>query len=46
LMAAVVLEGRGVAAEVRTLRKQFTEMGYRFSGPEFESLLGRLHGLI
>jgi len=46
LMAAVVLEGRGVAAEVRALRQPFTEMGYCFKGPEFEPLLRRLHELI
>ena len=46
LMAAVVLEGRGVAAEVRALREPFTEMGYCFKGPEFEPLLQRLHELI
>ena len=46
LMAAVVLEGRGVAAEVRALREPFTEMGYCFKGPEFEPLLRRLHDLI
>jgi len=46
LMAAVVLGGRGVAAEVRALREPFTEMGYCFKGPEFDPLLQRLHGLI
>jgi aminomethyltransferase len=46
LMAAVVLEGRGVAAEVRALREPFTEMGYCFKGAEFEPLLRRLHELI
>jgi len=46
LMAAVVLEGRGVAAEVRALREPYTEMGYCFSGPEFDPLLQRLHELI
>jgi aminomethyltransferase len=46
LMAAVVLEGRGVAAEVRALRRQFTEMDYCFKGPEFDPLLRRLHALI
>ncbi len=45
-MAAVVLEGRGVAEEVRKLRKPFTEMGYCFKGPEFDPLLQRLHDLI
>jgi aminomethyltransferase len=46
LMAAVILEERGVAAEVRTLRQRFTEMGYCFKGPEFDPLLQRLHELI
>ena len=45
-MAAVVLEGRGVAAEVRALRGPFTEMGYCFKGPEFDPLVQRLHELI
>jgi len=46
LMAAVILEGRGVAAEVRALREPFTEIGYCFKGPEFDPLLQRLHGLV
>ena len=46
LMAAVILEGRGVADEVRELRAPFTEMGYCFKGPEFEPLVQRLHELI
>ena len=46
LMAAVILEGRGVAAEVKSLRGQFTDIGYCFKGPEFEPLLRRLHELI
>ena len=46
LMAAVVLEGRGVAHEVRTLRAPFTEMAYCFKGPEFDPLVRRLHELI
>ena len=46
LMAAVVLEGRGVAAEVRRLREPFTRMGYCFEGPEFAPLLERLHELV
>jgi glycine cleavage system T protein (aminomethyltransferase) len=46
LMAAAVLEGRGVAAEVRALREPFTEVGYCFKGPEFDPLLQRLHDLI
>jgi aminomethyltransferase len=45
LVAAVVLEGRGVASDVRALRQQFTEIGYCFKGPEFDPLLQRLHGL-
>jgi aminomethyltransferase len=46
LMAAVVLEGRGVAAEVKALRQQFTRMGYCFKGAEFDPLVQRLHELI
>ncbi len=46
LMAAVILEGRGVAAEVKALRSQFTEIGYCFKGPEFDPLLQRLHQLL
>ncbi len=45
LMAAVVLEGRGVAAEAKALRQQFTEIGYCFKGPEFDPLVQRLHQL-
>ena len=46
LMAAVILEGRGVAEEVRKLRAPLTELGYCFKGPEFDPLVQRLHGLI
>jgi aminomethyltransferase len=46
LMAAVILEGRGLAAEVKALRGRFTEMGYCFKGPEFDPLVQRLHELI
>jgi aminomethyltransferase len=46
LIAAVVLEGRGVAAEVRRLREPFTEMQYCFRGPDFDPLMRRLHELI
>jgi aminomethyltransferase len=46
LMAAVVLEGRGVAAEARALRQRFTEIGYCFKGPEFAPLVQRLHELV
>jgi aminomethyltransferase len=46
LMAAILLEGRGVAAEVRRLRAPFTEIGYCFAGPEFDPLVQRLHELI
>lgn len=46
LMAAVVLDGRGVAVEVKKLRAPFTELGYCFTGPEFDPLVQRLHDLI
>ncbi|NLE23096.1 MAG: glycine cleavage system aminomethyltransferase GcvT [Actinobacteria bacterium] len=46
LMAAVILEERGVADEVRALRKDFTEIGYCFKGPEFDPLVQRLRTLI
>jgi aminomethyltransferase len=45
LMAAVIREERGVAAEVRALRQRFTEIGYCFKGPDFDPLLQRLHEL-
>jgi aminomethyltransferase len=45
LMAAVILDGRGVADQVRRLREPFTEIGYCFKGPEFDPLLQRLHEL-
>jgi len=41
-----VHEGRGVAAEVKTLRGQFTDMGYCFKGREFDPLIRRLHELV
>ena len=46
LMAAVILEGRAVKAEVERLRSPFTEIGYCFKGGEFDALTERLHGLI
>lgn len=46
LMAAVILDGRGVAPEVKKLRGQFTEMQYCFKGPEFDTLLEQLHRLV
>jgi aminomethyltransferase len=46
LMAAVILDGRGVASEVRELRSGFTDVGYCFTGPEFDPLVERLHQLI
>ncbi len=46
LLAAVVLRGEAVHDEVHRLRAPFTELGYCFSGPEFEPLLRRLHELI
>ncbi len=46
LMAAVVLDGRGVAAEAKALRQRFTELGYCFKGPEFDPLVQRLHQLV
>jgi hypothetical protein len=44
-MAAVILEGGGVASEVRALREPFTEMGYCFKGPEFDPLVQRLRDM-
>ena len=46
LMAAAILGGRGVAAEVKALRRQFTEIGFCFKGPEFDPLVQRLHELV
>ena len=46
LMAAVVLHGADVGPEVRRLRSEFRDLGYCFSGPEFEPLVQRLHELI
>ena len=44
LMAAVIIDGRGVAAEVRRLRGPYTEMGYCFKGPDFVRLVKQLRG--
>ena len=46
LMAAVVREGRDVRDQVHALRAQHRELGFCFSGPEFEPLLRRLHELV
>ena len=46
LMAAVILEGRDVAADVAALRGQFTEVGYCFGGGEIDQLMERLHRLV
>ena len=46
LMAAVINDGAAVANDVKALRSRFTELGYCFSGPEFDPLVQRLHELI
>ena len=46
LMAAVVLHGADAGPEVRRLRSGFRDLGYCFTGPEFEPLVQRLHELI
>jgi aminomethyltransferase len=46
LMAAVVLQGAVVRPDVQRLRSGFRELGYCFTGPEFEPLVQRLHGLV
>jgi aminomethyltransferase len=46
LMAAVINDGVAVVKEVKALRSRFTELGYHFSGPEFDPLVQRLHELI
>ena len=38
--------GADVAADVSRLRERFTEIGYCFTGPEFDPLVRRLHELI
>lgn len=46
LMADVILKGQNVADAVRTLRRDFREMQYCFSGGDFDDLLNRLHQLV
>ena len=46
LMAAVITEGKSVSADVKKLRAPFTELGYCFTGSEFDPLVQRLHELI
>jgi aminomethyltransferase len=46
LLAAVVVHGHAVADDVARLRGRFTEIGFCFTGPEFDPLVQRLHGLI
>jgi len=43
---AAAIGGTNVAAEVSRLRERFIEVGYCFSGSEFDPLVQRLHGLI
>ena len=45
-MAAVINDGAAVSHDVKALRSRFTELGYCFTGPEFDPLVQRLHGLI
>ena len=46
LMAAVVSNGAAVRDKVKALRARFTELGYRFKGPELDPLVQRLHELV
>ena len=46
LMAAVILEEADVKERVRELRAGFTELGYCFTGPEFERFASRLRDLV
>ncbi len=46
LMAAAILRGTNVAEEAAALRARFTEIGYCFSGGEFDALKEQLHGLL
>jgi aminomethyltransferase len=43
---AAAIAGTNVAADVTKLRERFTETGFCFSGPEFDAIVQRLHGLI
>jgi aminomethyltransferase len=46
LTAAVILRGSDVGEEVAKLREPYRELGYCFSGPEFDAVLEELHGLL
>jgi aminomethyltransferase len=46
LMADVILKGKNVKQDVRTLRQGFLEMKYCFAGDEFDNLVEDLHRLV
>jgi aminomethyltransferase len=46
LMADVILEGKDVREEVRSLRGRFLEMKYCFAGDQFDDLVEKLHRLV
>jgi aminomethyltransferase len=46
LMAAVILRGENVRADVHALRAPFTDLRYCFTGAEFAPLVRKLHELV
>ncbi len=46
LMADVILKGKDVKEEVRTLRQRFLDLKYCFAGNEFDDLVQELHRLV
>jgi aminomethyltransferase len=46
LMADVILKGKEVRGNVRSLRQRFLDMQYCFSGEEFEAQIEELHRLV
>ena len=46
LMAAVILKGKTVQPEIRTLRSRFEQMRYCFTGKEVEGLIEQLHKIL
>lgn len=46
LIHGIAIEGKNLKEEVKSLRSRFLEIGYCFSGEEFDPLIEKLHGLI
>ncbi|MDZ7700291.1 MAG: glycine cleavage system aminomethyltransferase GcvT [Deltaproteobacteria bacterium] len=46
LMSEVIQRGKDVSEAVKTLRSQYTDIGFCFSAPEYDALIQELHELI